>query len=292
MEDSPYHPDLRRIAKALPRGGGERMLRLGRHLERVHRGRLRRGSRSCRSITPACRVHTAPLGTREPGPALLWIHGGGYVGGSARLDDKLCRRFAEQLGIVVAAVDYRLAPEHPFPAGLDDCYAASAMAGAAQRRRRRPHRDRRRQRGRRSRGRAGPPRPRPERDQRGDAAPLVSDARRPDGGAQRHRRTPCAPLEQPLECLRVALLSRGAARLRRRHRSRRAGPARRPDRASADVDGRRDARPVLRRRRSLRRAPAGERRQCRLDVVEGAFHGFDVVAPACTGLPAVLRRTS
>ena len=69
------------------------------------------------------RVHPAPLGTGEPGPALLWIHGGGYVGGSARLDDKLCRRFAEHLGIVVAAVDYRLAPEHPFPAGLDDCYA-------------------------------------------------------------------------------------------------------------------------------------------------------------------------
>ena len=77
-------------------------------------------------MTPTSRVHTAPLGTREPGPALLWVHGGGYVGGSARLDDKLCRRFAEQLGIVVVAVDYRLAPEHPFPAGLDDCYAALA----------------------------------------------------------------------------------------------------------------------------------------------------------------------
>jgi acetyl esterase/lipase len=70
------------------------------------------------------RVHTVPLVTPGPRPALLWIHGGGYVGGAARHDDKLCRRFAERLGIIVAAVDYRLAPEHPFPAGLDDCYAA------------------------------------------------------------------------------------------------------------------------------------------------------------------------
>lgn len=124
MGDSAFHPDLRRIARVLPRGGGERMLRLGRPLERVRRGRPAAGIEIVPVDYARVRVHSAPLGTREPGPALLWIHGGGYVGGSARQDDKLCRRFAEQLGIIVAAVDYRLAPEHPFPAGLEDCYGA------------------------------------------------------------------------------------------------------------------------------------------------------------------------
>lgn len=58
------------------------------------------------------------------GPALLWIHGGGYVLGDAAMDDKHCRRLAHELGATVAAVDYRLAPEHPYPTPLHDCYDA------------------------------------------------------------------------------------------------------------------------------------------------------------------------
>lgn len=65
-----------------------------------------------------------PSGVSSPGPALLWIHGGGYVIGSASQDDVLCRRFASTLGVTVASVEYRLAPQHPYPAGLEDCYAA------------------------------------------------------------------------------------------------------------------------------------------------------------------------
>src|SRR6202035_385283 len=42
----------------------------------------------------------------------------------AQQDDALCRRFSRELGITVAAVDYRLAPEHPYPAPLEDCYSA------------------------------------------------------------------------------------------------------------------------------------------------------------------------
>ncbi len=60
------------------------------------------------------------------GPALLWIHGGGYVIGSAAQDDQLCRRFASELGATVASVDYRLAPENPYPVPLEDCYTALA----------------------------------------------------------------------------------------------------------------------------------------------------------------------
>lgn len=65
-----------------------------------------------------------PAGAATTTPALLWIHGGGYVIGTAAQDDRLCRRFVEELGITVAAVDYRLAPEHPYPAPLEDCYTA------------------------------------------------------------------------------------------------------------------------------------------------------------------------
>jgi acetyl esterase/lipase len=57
-------------------------------------------------------------------PALLWIHGGGYVMGAPEMDDLRCAENARDLGIVVVSVDYRLAPEHPFPAPLEDCYAA------------------------------------------------------------------------------------------------------------------------------------------------------------------------
>ena len=69
------------------------------------------------------RVHQ-PTASDGPLPALLWVHGGGYVLGSAAQDDSVCGHFAQSLGIVVAAVEYRLAPEHPFPVPLHDCYAA------------------------------------------------------------------------------------------------------------------------------------------------------------------------
>lgn len=65
-----------------------------------------------------------PAGATARTPALLWIHGGGYVIGSPEQDDALCRRYAERLGVTVAAVRYRLAPEHPYPVPLEDCYNA------------------------------------------------------------------------------------------------------------------------------------------------------------------------
>ena len=57
-------------------------------------------------------------------PCLLWIHGGGYIVGCPEMDEQLLCRKAEELGCLVVAVDYRLAPEHPYPAALDDCDAA------------------------------------------------------------------------------------------------------------------------------------------------------------------------
>lgn len=75
-------------------------------------------------------VHSGPNRIRlyEPDgsylrPAVLWIHGGGLVVGSPRQDDGLCARTAAQLNAVVVSVDYRLAPENPYPAAIDDVFA-------------------------------------------------------------------------------------------------------------------------------------------------------------------------
>jgi len=55
-------------------------------------------------------------------PAMLWIHGGGFVMGHPDMDDILCERFVQTANCVVVSVDYRLAPEHPYPAAIEDCY--------------------------------------------------------------------------------------------------------------------------------------------------------------------------
>ncbi len=57
-------------------------------------------------------------------PAILYFHGGGWVIGSIETHDDTARKLAADSGYPVVSVDYRLAPEHPFPAGLVDCYAA------------------------------------------------------------------------------------------------------------------------------------------------------------------------
>ena len=57
-------------------------------------------------------------------PCLLFLHGGGWVIGNLESHDRMCRRLATVARICVVAVDYRLAPEHPFPAALDDAAAA------------------------------------------------------------------------------------------------------------------------------------------------------------------------
>ena len=57
---------------------------------------------------------------------LVWFHGGGFAHGSLDSHDSICRAYAKAFEAVVVSVAYRLSPEHPFPAGLDDCYAATA----------------------------------------------------------------------------------------------------------------------------------------------------------------------
>jgi acetyl esterase len=62
---------------------------------------------------------------REPGPALVFFHGGGFVIGNLDTHDSFCAEAARALDLPVVSVDYRLAPEAPFPAAPDDCEAAA-----------------------------------------------------------------------------------------------------------------------------------------------------------------------
>jgi acetyl esterase len=63
-------------------------------------------------------------------PLLVWFHGGGFVMGSVAESDGDCRRLAALSGCAILSVEYRLSPEHLFPAAVDDCMAATAWAAA------------------------------------------------------------------------------------------------------------------------------------------------------------------
>ena len=74
-----------------------------------------------------------PCGAGERPPVVVYLHGGGWTIGDLQTHDEPCRALAAGTGAVVVSVDYRLAPEHPFPAAVDDAYAAACfVAGNAE----------------------------------------------------------------------------------------------------------------------------------------------------------------
>ncbi len=116
------HPDLRRVARFAPR---QIVYPWSLPLLR----RLPMGNRSSNDGVDVVDLPSGagarlyrPTAAAAPTAALLWIHGGGYLLGSPEQDDALCRRYVQRLGVVVAAARYRLAPEHPYPIPLEDCY--------------------------------------------------------------------------------------------------------------------------------------------------------------------------
>lgn len=129
-DDSPaFHPDLTRARFMPPTSATRGNRRLLRALTRIGRGRAPKGGELVDLGNGASvRVHrplpasATDAGARRPG--ILYLHGGGLIIGSAVQGDPLCRRMADELGAVAASVGYRLPPEHPYPAPLDDCYAA------------------------------------------------------------------------------------------------------------------------------------------------------------------------
>lgn len=140
---NPFHPDLQRAARLFPRITVNRpLLGVMRFLMRFQPKPRVPEDLAVEDVrvpgpagAPPVRVRTyRPRKVQGSVPALLWIHGGGYILGRPEQDEPLCVDFARELGILVVSVDYRLAPEHPFPAPLEDCYAALrwlfAQAGA------------------------------------------------------------------------------------------------------------------------------------------------------------------
>lgn len=125
MSPDHFHPELRRAASLAPK---QVITPVTLPVIRMVIRRL------WRRVPPGVEALTLPSGVglrlyRPTGavgktPALLWIHGGGYLIGHPGQDDELCRRYARRLGVTVASVDYRLAPEHPYPASVEDCYSA------------------------------------------------------------------------------------------------------------------------------------------------------------------------
>ena len=81
---------------------------------------------------PSADGHTVPLRLYKPSnlpnALVVYVHGGGLIAGSLDGCDHVCRRYASEAGVAIIAVDYRLAPESPFPAAIEDCVAAVEWA--------------------------------------------------------------------------------------------------------------------------------------------------------------------
>jgi acetyl esterase/lipase len=134
---SAIHPELRPVAKLIPRIPYNRplvkLIRLGTRLQ--PRAKIPPGMRvEWRRIQSQDASHPIrlriyrPVPGAAPAPVLVWTHGGGFVIGNPVMNDAFLLDFVRELGIVVVTVDYRLAPEHPFPAALDDAYVALQWA--------------------------------------------------------------------------------------------------------------------------------------------------------------------
>ncbi|MDE1172503.1 MAG: alpha/beta hydrolase [Parvibaculaceae bacterium] len=76
------------------------------------------------------RIYTPVEAGKGPLPVIVFFHGGGWVIGDLDTHDALCRTLANEAGAKVIAVHYRLAPEHVFPAAVEDCYAATKWVSA------------------------------------------------------------------------------------------------------------------------------------------------------------------
>jgi len=127
MDIQKIAPELQVVYRYLPpipfhKRSLQRILRFALRLPGT--ARLTGGVRIEKQVIGRFKIRVYRPTTGSSGAGLLWMHGGGFVVGSAAQDESICAGFARDLGLVVVSVDYRLAPEHPFPAPLNDCFAA------------------------------------------------------------------------------------------------------------------------------------------------------------------------
>jgi acetyl esterase len=132
---SPLHPQARALLDAIASAGagdeGPRDLSALRRLESVEATFFGHPQpvysvRDERIDGPGgpMRIRLYEPGAGAPGPAVLFIHGGGWALGGIEMSDHVCRALCRASHMVIASVDYRLAPENPFPAALDDSFTA------------------------------------------------------------------------------------------------------------------------------------------------------------------------
>lgn len=132
-ERSPIHPELQTIAQRTPRFNISRRTHWLFNLliagmpprrppadVRIHNSFIP-GPEQATKIR--LRIYQ-PIAQTAPTPALLWLHGGGYLIGKPEIDERWSIDYARRGGLTVVSVDYRLAPKHPFPAALHDSYTA------------------------------------------------------------------------------------------------------------------------------------------------------------------------
>jgi acetyl esterase/lipase len=128
LDGTSFHPDLAKKARWLPRGLGRAWIVKLMRLLPIPKAKLPTGvilqQHLVTGSAPVMVRIAEPTEKTSSLPAILWIHGGGFVMGSAKQDDQVCARLADRLQAIVVSVEYRLAPEHPFPAALQDCYTA------------------------------------------------------------------------------------------------------------------------------------------------------------------------
>lgn len=130
------HPDVQRVIEALDSLGMPAF-------ETLPPAEARRMFRARAEVTPPgpdvhevtdATVAGRPVRIYRPSPGTLpgvvFLHGGGWVLGDLDTHDRVCRIMARSTGATVVAVDYRLAPEHPFPAAVDDAWAVLEAVGA------------------------------------------------------------------------------------------------------------------------------------------------------------------
>ena len=130
---SKIHPELQRIAKTYPNINYSRgtvwlinaMMRLTPSTKTIEGLQVENVLIPCQDADEKLRLRIyKPLSVNASTPVLLWMHGGGYLIGKPEQDDGICAGYVRELGVTVVSVDYRLTPKYPFPAPLDDCYAA------------------------------------------------------------------------------------------------------------------------------------------------------------------------
>lgn len=134
--DSRVHPDLKTLFSGFPEskfekeGLAEAREQMHQSMEAYIQPSDDLVSKSYRNIPGPEGSPDVPIIIYEPTTkdkilsGVLWIHGGGYITGVPEMNDALCRRFVLETNSLVVSVDYRLAPENPYPAPVEDCYSA------------------------------------------------------------------------------------------------------------------------------------------------------------------------